>query len=305
MHPELQHLDQQYRQIVAALQSGHLSEQDALGVLAGMSAVDGEGAVWTIDPYSGDFVRSYPGQAPVPANPAMFVPAQLPTPPMPGFGEGYGTAGLSPHIPPSLHPPAPVSGFQRAGHGVGSSAAKLSQLPASFIGSLRRLVGGRGRTAILVAVAVLAVLVMFANRPGSAPADDVTFGATPSSTVAPKSSSTVPTGDSSTEDVQDPLLLSPEQVQAVLVVLSVGASDQITALFQFDGFPELRPEAMALLGAARAGLALETPDPASSVDGMAILVVAARYADGAVAATWVVTLAPTPEGWRIIRVAAR
>jgi hypothetical protein len=310
VHPELQILDQQYRQIVAALQAGHLSEQDALGILAGMNAVDGEGAVWTIDPYSGNFVRSFPGQTPTPADPSYFIPAQLPTPPMPGFGAGgpLGTGqyppngGYSPHVPPSLYPPAPAPVGQRVSSSAGAGAARFGQLLGGVSSTLRGLLAGRGRTVALVVVALVVVVAMFSNRPSD---DQETNGQTsppaqdrdsPSSTFEPAPSSPLD------EEPPAPVLPSAEQIQAVLLVLTAGTSEQVSALFEFDVAPGTRSAAASLLGATRAGLSLEAPDSTVARDGLAVLAVRSRNPDGSAARAWTVTLGPVPEGWRIVRV---
>ena len=77
MHPELVTLQQNYNRIVDDVQNGHMPYEQALSTLANMSTPDADGWLWSIDPDTGNFVRSQPGGPAQPADPSGFVPAQV------------------------------------------------------------------------------------------------------------------------------------------------------------------------------------------------------------------------------------
>ena len=102
LHPQLQQLEDQYNQLVDAVEAGHYSFDDALAVLHGTFVTDAAGAVWSING-DGDFVRSlYPGAPAEKTEPSQFAPDGAPAP-QPHL--------TNPHTFPTAQPgqPAPFS----------------------------------------------------------------------------------------------------------------------------------------------------------------------------------------------------
>ena len=79
LHPELARLQERYNEVLDQHEAGNLSYEDALISVQAMSVIDGSGYAWIVDPESGGFLRATPGDAPYPADPSQFTPAQIPT----------------------------------------------------------------------------------------------------------------------------------------------------------------------------------------------------------------------------------
>jgi len=80
MHPDLQHLQDQYHALLEACNNGQLSYDDALAQASGLSVTDSQGWTWAIDPNTGNFYRFNA------VSPSEFVDVSL-------YAGGYGDVG--------------------------------------------------------------------------------------------------------------------------------------------------------------------------------------------------------------------
>ena len=116
LHPLLADLDTSYRKLVDDVSAGRISIEDAQIVLEHTKVADGDGALWSIDPQSGDFVRTVPGQQSTFSDPQMFVGAVLPPIPFNGLEQFTGIPQGHPGAyagAPSLAPVAPDSALTK------------------------------------------------------------------------------------------------------------------------------------------------------------------------------------------------
>lgn len=102
MHPELANLQSAYNRLIDDFEAGHISYEQATSTLAQMTAVDGGGWVWSIDPSNGTFVRSQPGGPAQVAQPGLFVPASTQVAPELSARPGAGPASTVTVRPPGL-----------------------------------------------------------------------------------------------------------------------------------------------------------------------------------------------------------
>ena len=165
MHPDLATLKSHYDQLLAQVQAGHFSADDALSALAGLSAQDGAGAVWKINP-QGQFTRAdFVGSPDVVTSEDQFIdPASVVNNPETGaFNVGMQQAPTSPTweqgapvgVTDPFSRPAPSGGFggpppasvpaQPSPGGFGApagfgmpGAAAVSESPAGAAPSLSR-----------------------------------------------------------------------------------------------------------------------------------------------------------------------
>jgi hypothetical protein len=116
----LQRLQSQYDQLVTAVESGHLTLDDALASLSNMAVVDGSGRQWSID-VEGRFTASMPGQPGQPADPVAFAADELPARPgsgdVPPWADPHLMGGTSPAGGPVGGPPWDGSGQHPGGPG--------------------------------------------------------------------------------------------------------------------------------------------------------------------------------------------
>lgn len=119
LHPALQKLSDEYDQLVAGAEAGHIEHADALAALSGMSVTDAAGAAWAINA-DGNFVRApFPGAPAQPSDPAYFATtATAPTPNFPGapvIQQPAATPGPLPTVGgpapthPAQSPPVPLA----------------------------------------------------------------------------------------------------------------------------------------------------------------------------------------------------
>jgi hypothetical protein len=258
LHPELARLEQQYFTLAEDLRLGHVTESDALQIMGNLSAVDGEGAVWSIDPYSGDFVRGFPGSAPQPADPGLFVPAQLPPVSTPVLPHGTHPGMVSEFQHPALRPLEPEPRSKKALAVVGGAAGGIGALLSRVVSGFSGLLKGRGRTVLVVLGFVVFALLLIGRAPSSGKDDsgDTDTGAATSVPVAPPVS------------VPDIVLPGeqpapqPPSAEKLSVMLTALASGDAAALKPF--LPEAamdRWPLAALLGAPRLGLQLTAAAP--------------------------------------------
>jgi len=130
---ELSRLDADYNNLIDNVEAGHTSIDDALSVLAAMTATDASGAVWAING-DGDFVRApYPGApaavtdpsewftpgTPQPTMPAITFPMPHPQTPVAPAGPPVAPPPFAPgaHQPPTMSSTAPSAGPARPAGG--------------------------------------------------------------------------------------------------------------------------------------------------------------------------------------------
>ncbi len=98
---ELSQMQNTFNELVASVQAGHVSNDDAVATLAGLSATDGSGAVWGMTP-EGQFTRAHNSSASgVVSEPTSWAESggNLTTPP-----SGYNSPGSSLFAPPVNEP---------------------------------------------------------------------------------------------------------------------------------------------------------------------------------------------------------
>ena len=267
MHPELQRLEHHYRELASALQQGSLTQDEALHILAALAAVDGQGFTWSIDPYTGQFLRTFPGEHPAPTDPSLFAPAQLPAVPVQVPPHGSPTDSISPYLHPALQPTPPPSLRERLGavgggalRGVGSAGSRV-----------HRLMSGRMRNILVLLGVSLLAWLLFVNSPtaskDSSPVEsgDVTVSSVPV-TLAPKvivipgaptpDGTDVPPTTAATTTQPDSAALA-----SLLQVLVAGDQAALTAVLPTD--PTEQAKMLAVLGAPRIGIELTwgSPEP--------------------------------------------
>lgn len=166
LHPLLADLDTSYRKLVDDVSAGRISIEDAQIVLEHTKVADGDGALWSIDPQSGDFVRTVPGQQSTFADPQMFVGAVLPPIPFNGPEQFTGIPQGHPGAyagPPSLAPVAPDSALTKLKNKRSarqpSSGAALTKAKGMFKGKTRSL--------IIPGVAVIVLLYIVLGKDAS------------------------------------------------------------------------------------------------------------------------------------------
>lgn len=261
LHPLLEDLDRSYRALVDDVSSGRISIQDAQIVLEHTQVADGDGAMWSIDPQSGDFVRTVPGQQGTFADPQMFIGAVLP--PIPfngpeqftGISQGYPGAYSG---PPSLAPVAPESTFtklkKKKKDRKPSSGAALAKVAGMFKGKVRSVV-------IPVAV-VLLVLYIVLGGGESTPSDDSTQGAVVGSTLPVPVTISVPgvpvVPTIPPVDPNAPVIAaSPPPVKNLAAISATLASGKIAAINKLtENDVNVLKDMLGILGSKRAGFKL-------------------------------------------------
>jgi len=318
MHPELERLNQQYLNLVADLSAGYVSQTDALRVLEGLTAVDGQGWVWSIDPYTGMFVRALPGQAPVPADEREFVPALLPVVPVEVPPHGTRPEEVSEFLHPSLRPLPPEPRARRA---AGAASAAAGALTGGLLGLLRPLAGllrGRLRTVLVAVFALVFVGAVVSRAPsaeqqGGAVTDPSSSLPTlPPPTILVPGAESAPPSDADPAPAADPAepvptsppapvvseLPSATELEALVRALASGDSTTLRAVLPAG--PQERLALLPVLGATRAGFELRASGP-RLVKGVATV----RLTAGDPAAPvrqWTLRLRRTGSGWGVLTV---
>lgn len=211
---ELEDLERQYQDLYERVQAGVLDQNEALGLLDALTAVDGQGATWKINPSAEGFLRARPGEGFTPTDPNLFAPLTYPSPAaatlppaptpwnddpfnqtsagFPGFPtDPNGFPPNTPGFPPNT-PGFPPAGFGNdpaapwGGTAPANPAAKEKKkrslpkvgLPGGVGARWSSLTPGRKRLLVVVTVC-LAVLAFVALRPAESTSD----GAAPSPAV--------------------------------------------------------------------------------------------------------------------------
>lgn len=271
-----------------------------MATLAQMSAVDGDGAVWSIDPALGQFVRAFPGTPPVPASPESFMPAMLPVPPagMPG-----GPQATSWGTPPAL------SGLPGGGYGGYDGTQDAFNSPkssrgAGLLGKVTGVFSGRGRTLVLILVVALVLggFLVVRSKGQSVPdasSSSVPAAGDPAAEQSPAGDpgatpSTVPSGEPADPSAPVP---NPGQVKQIVSMLTSGQSKQLAPLL--NGAADKAAFALSaaqVAGAASLGFSIAAAAPVAGGDGNVTLVLTASAGDRPVGA-FTVLLAPRGKGW--------
>jgi hypothetical protein len=312
MHPELQRIEQQYLQLVADLQAGHVSESDAMRIISSLTAIDGEGAVWSIDPYSGNFVRAFPGAAPVAADPGRFVPAQLPPVQVAVPPHGTPPEMVSDFLHPALRPlpPEPVS--KRAGSRLRGGLKGAAGAAGAAGGALGGLLRGRGRTVVLVGIVAVVALALIAGSPSeeSPPEDSVPATVAPITVpdISVPGETTVPPApvDTSAPLASDPAIetVAPEPVAPTsdeldLLALLLNAGDAVTLAEILPGDQAMRDQFALFLGYPRLGYTLVLRNPV--VTGIGVKVQGTVVKDGDTLSRWSLLLTGSAP-WKVLAI---
>jgi hypothetical protein len=257
LHPELQRIEQQYFALAEDLRLGNISESDALAVMGNLRAVDGEGALWSIDPYSGDFVRAVPGGPAYPTDPARFAPAQLPPVDLQVLPHGSHPSMVSEFQHPALRPLPPEPRSAKVKTSIAGSASALFSGLGKMLGPVGSLLSKHLRTVLMVLAFVTIAFVMISRSPSKE--DNSPDEAAPQVTVP--------------VSVPDILLPGEEPAPAPVSKTDVDALIGVLATGDAEALAEILPEKSAasalapLLGAARLGLALTAGYPVAATDG--------------------------------------
>lgn len=263
LHPDLHRLQQQYNQVLDEHEAGNLSYEDALATVQAMTVIDGGGFVWLIDSASGAFLRATPGEQPYEADPATFIPAQIPAPGSAPWASQQDL--LRPPSMPSSRTPAPQHFDEYAPQGAAFDEEEVyspmmqrraagvapgaSRSPAALLAKVRSVqlppLLEKNKRLVAVAGIVLALFVGIVLKGGgeeavptippatqppvTAPAD--TSATQPSVPVDP--SATVPTTPPATQPpvAQDPNLPSSAEMLAALQAMVSGDRAQVRSVF--------------------------------------------------------------------------
>ena len=176
--PELAALYEQYTQLVDAITAGTISHDDGLAMLGTMTAVAGDGSIWSIHT-DGEFMRARPGHPPEHTDPQLFVPA---------------TAGNAPGNhqpwPPQANPAVDQQPYQPPA----SRSLHETENRRSATTVLSSLLKGRGRTIAVgvVAVAVVALVALRGCGNGDNDSNNDNSGLPTVETTVPGASTTLP-----------------------------------------------------------------------------------------------------------------
>lgn len=165
LHPSLAELDIEYRRIVNDVREGVISIDDAQLILENSKVVDGEGALWSIDPHSGDFVRTVPGYEGSFADPQMFIGSVLPPIPFNGPAEYTGIPNNAPGGyagPPSLAPIKPDTFLEK----LKKNRQKPKPAKRGILTKLFALVRPRIRTLLVPGVLIVLVIALIVSGGG-------------------------------------------------------------------------------------------------------------------------------------------
>ncbi len=308
LHPLLADLDISYRKLVDDVSAGRISIEDAQIVLEHTKVADGDGALWSIDPQSGDFVRTVPGQQGTFADPQMFVGAVLPPLPFNGLEQFTGIPQGHPGAydgPPSLAPVAPDSTVtkikKRKAARQPSSGAALAKAKGIFKGKTRSL-----------AVPVLALIVMlYLVLGGDGSSEENTSGENPGSSEVVGSTLPVPVTISVPGVAVVPTLPpvdsnAPVVVSAAPTAKNLGnidttlTSGKITAINKLtDNDVDVLKEVLGILGSKRAGFALSFGE-CTPVEQNWVCSLVGENTDGETI-SWDLSLRMTDGNWVIVQ----
>jgi hypothetical protein len=187
IHPELNRILDEYNNIAENYERGAIDLADATSSIGQLQVVDGQGWVWGIDPNTGSFIRSSPGQSdPQPADPENFSPSQIPFSgsqgPSPAASPPWATPSSDPHD--AWTPPPPPS--RRGSPSRSPRESSRAQSSGSFFTQNRR-------TIIIAAVVVIVLILVLVGRKSP--------GTTTTSTLPPVTTTSAPTTSTTTTTI--------------------------------------------------------------------------------------------------------
>lgn len=304
IHPELAKLQQDYLQLYNDVNSGAVTPEQAQQVLANLTSLDGDGALWSIDPNTGRLQRAMPGQPPQPAEPHQFAPSRLPAPPTP-TPPPHGTPAhqVPANLDPPLHPvpKPPLSTKLR------SSGQQLLTRSSAAV----RPLAGRGRTLLVVALLVVLFAAVWLTRPDGAgtTADDAgaeetaQLGDSGTADDDADAEETAQLDDSGTAD-DDAEIFGLAQAELLAEDIAAGDRTAVAGWFTFDDDPQLRADASQLLGVYRSGMALHADDPQEVGTGEYQMRVEASHDDLDDDYRWMLTVVAIDDYWYVTDVDA-
>jgi hypothetical protein len=281
MHPELKRIEDQYLSLVADLQAGHIGQADALAVLTNLTAVDGEGWVWSIDPYSGEFLRALPGQPGAPADPFHFSVSRLPVVPVAVPPHGTPADQVSEYLHPNLHPLPPTPVAERAVSSLSGMAGSIAGGLGSAAKPVRGLLTGRGRTIVVIVVSLVLIAALFAGRPGGESGSETAPTSVPTLTVPPptiviagdeaaSSTTNVPVADAASPTTPTTLAPLPSDAELTELLNLLGSGDSAALAPRLPESQRERLDLLAVLGIVRGGFDISFGTP--KVSGSSVLV---------------------------------
>ncbi len=176
MHPELDRMLAEYNKVLASYEASEIELDEARAAISHLTAVDGSGRIWSINPDTGEFMCASPGMAPVPTSPDQFSGNTIPS----GF--------TAPPDAWSTTQPAPATSWDTPTEYTPSSPRTRTRAPKTPRAGTGRLLGNRRLLIIIGAVLVVLVVVLVVRHPATTSPSTSTLP--PASSVPP---STAPT----------------------------------------------------------------------------------------------------------------
>jgi len=256
LDPHLSQIEQTYMELVASVQNQHMTPEVAEEHLKKIKVIDGDGVEWSMNA-RGEFLSAPPGQDPVPTDPARYAPMRVP-----GQGPVVSSVEDGGVFPQHSYPDAtatarggPAYGFEPE-HSLNSSGAagSIGGKFSGFTAFLLMMLRGKLRTVLVVAGALVIGGILLSMRGGSSETNGETPTVTPG--VEESENGTEPgTGDIPAPDPDiEPFTL--DRANAFVSALQSASSEDVVTYFYFENNPNLRIDALELLGATRAGLTL-------------------------------------------------
>lgn len=258
LHPSLAELDIEYRRIVNDVRENVISIDDAQIILENSKVVDGEGALWSIDPHSGDFVRTVPGYEGSFADPQMFVGSVLPPIPFNGPAIYTNIPDNAPGGytgPPSLAPTKPDTFLEK----MKKNRQKPKPAKQGILTKLVALVKPRIRSLlvpVILIVLVIALIVGGGGEGGGSSGTTLTTLPVPV-TISVPGVPVVPTlapVDPSTPITAITLLPKVKSLKYIAATLSAGTFAKINTITDKDS--TVIAQLLGPLGAKRGGYTL-------------------------------------------------
>lgn len=269
LHPDLALLRQRYDELLAYVDAGHLTAENAISTLETLTAVDSLGAEWRISA-DGTFVRNMPGTPAVPADPRQY--HSIGTRP----GAAIDTTALSqPPLDPYRAPVTPANSPTTTAYRPNSSGEPRREQHERTKPSLRALripavLTQRKRQIFVLIGCVAAVLIIISRSGGeSAPSDPV---------VAEQSAQ-----------------FPSEQQAAVVVDALTGGRDAATTALATGSVEELLAVAGNLAAAEALGLDVRAGE--LSITGETVSVDVDVYDGDALVAAWRLPLTRDGDRW--------
>lgn len=271
----LQQIADRYNDLVQQFNDGHITEHDAMSLLAATSVTDGDGAVWGIAA-QGHFVRApQPGDPAQPADPATYVDPATPRPPAPAF-PAPSTMFTQPLTDLDAPPPTramPAQDWSHSGPAIGpilptnepAAATHLTARPGPKVppAILAKIGGFLSRNRVFVIILAIGAIVLAAALIVPNLTQDEPTAKIPA--TAPALPGEEMPADAPPVTSQAPTALD---AAAVATTLQSGTPEQIQALLVpvLDAPTLLRTQAL-WAGAAQLRVTI-SPQPAAAIDAV-------------------------------------